>query len=164
MAFTVPLRLQEEFRRRDGTYRKGHVTDKDLKRSAQGTIKAIMAWYPPTDYATHTRAERKATNVRQDKSLPDFFTDLFDASYLRGADLNSPYLSPGLAPDDMLQALPADIIMYICEFDELRAEAEKFRDRLQGLPGKRVRSRIIEGVMHGFDKVRNRFQSYQMRH
>jgi putative ergosteryl-3beta-O-L-aspartate hydrolase len=165
MAFTVPLMLQREFQRRAGTYKKGVIVDREgrdataeLHPLPKGKIQAIMAWYPPTDYSL-TRTERRATNVRQDKSLPEFFTTLFDAAYLydrsNNFDLKSPYLSPGLAPDEMLTALPDDIIMYICEWDELRAEAEVFRDRLKGLPGKKVVSRVIEGVMHGFDKGPN---------
>jgi putative ergosteryl-3beta-O-L-aspartate hydrolase len=157
MAFTVPLMLQRVFRRKGASYIKGTMATNGGATGGQplGRIQAIMAWYPYTDYATHTGKERRLTNVRQDKSLPEFFTDLFDASYLyhpsTSVQLDSPYLSPGLAPGYMLTALPDDIIMYICEWDELRAGAEKFRDRLQQFPGKRVRSRINESMMHGFD-------------
>jgi len=165
LAFSVPLRLQEEFRRREGSYDEGEIAIKgdDVKvedsrgKIKRGRIALIMAWYPSADY-TKTRDERKATNLRKDKELPKFFTDLFDSSYLHppgDVQLNNPYLSPGLAPDQMLRALPEDIIIYAVEWDELRAETEKFKDRLEKIPGKRVTYRVIEGVMHGWDKDPN---------
>jgi len=165
MAFTVPLRLQQEFKRRESRYDEGKIALKgdDVKvEDSRGSVKKgrlalIMAWYPAVDY-TKTRTERRATNLRKDKELPKFFTDLFDSSYLHppgGVPLDSPYLSPGLAPDDMLRALPRDVIIYAVEWDELRAETEKFRERLEQIPGKRVKFRIIEGVMHGWDKDPN---------
>jgi acetyl esterase/lipase len=101
-------------------------------------IRGIVSFYPPTDY-TQTRAQRRATCVRADQNLPAVFTELFDDSYLQppSLDLAHPWLSPGVAPDRMLEALPDDIVLFCCEWDMLLAEGEKFRDRLKTL-GKRV--------------------------
>lgn len=88
------------------------------------------------------------------------FTDLFDASYLHPHQeviMSSPYLSPGLAPDEMLRELPEHIIMYTCEWDELLMEAERFRDRLVNELGKKVTYRKVEGVAHAWDKSLNPF-------
>lgn len=135
MAFTVPLRLAE-----------------------QGTaVSVVVAWYPSTDF-TNPRAIRRMTNVRPEKGLPEVFTDLFDASYLhpRGAvAMDSPYLSPGVAPRELLRCLPDDICIYTCEWDELLAETERFRGRLEGECGKRVTYKMFEGTRHAWDKNPN---------
>jgi acetyl esterase/lipase len=119
-------------------------------------IRGIVSFYPPTDY-TQTRAQRRATCVRADQNLPAVFTQLFDDSYLQppSLDLAHPWLSPGVAPTRMLEALPDDIVMFCCEWDMLLAEGEKFRDRLQNDLGKRVRYTMVPGVPHGWDKAPN---------
>jgi hypothetical protein len=119
-------------------------------------IRGIVSFYPPTDY-TRTRAQRRATCVRADQNLPAVFTELFDDSYLQppSLDLAHPWLSPGVAPTRMLEALPDDIVMFCCEWDMLLAEGEKFRDRLQNDLGKRVRYTMVPGVPHGWDKAPN---------
>jgi acetyl esterase/lipase len=119
------------------------------------SVKAICAWYPPTDY-THTREQRRATSVRLDQQLPAVFTDLFDESYLQPPtmDMASPYLSPGVAPDHMLASLPQEIILFTCEWDMLVKEAEEFRDKLRKL-GKTVHYHMVPEVPHGWDKAPN---------
>jgi len=137
------------------------TTIKGAKGSRRGAIIAICAFYPSCDY-TATREERRKTNLHPDKELPRFFTDLFDRSYLAppgGVDLQSIYLSPGLASDDVLRTdLPGDVVLFTCEWDGLRAEAERFKERLgsEGL-GKRLLYRNIKGVMHAWDKSPNPF-------
>ncbi|TPX57363.1 hypothetical protein SpCBS45565_g08222 [Spizellomyces sp. 'palustris'] len=143
LSFTTLLRLQAELIRRSSGMPK-----------LASIIKGIIAWYPSTDF-TRPRIERRKTNIRPDKELPAFFTRLFDASYLyppKTVDMSDPYLSPAVASDAILQeGLPATIVMYTCEWDELRDEAERFRDRLSAL-GKNVRYTMIEGVAHAWDK------------
>ncbi|KAH4000111.1 hypothetical protein HBI25_016270 [Parastagonospora nodorum] len=119
-------------------------------------IRGIVSFYPPTDY-TQTRAQRRATCVRADQNLPAVFTELFDDSYLQppSLDLAHPWLSPGVAPDRMLAALPDDIVLFCCEWDMLLAEGEKFRDRLRRDLGKRVHYHCVPGVPHGWDKAPN---------
>lgn len=134
MAFTVPLRLV-------GT---------------QSVISVIVAWYPSTDF-TNPRATRRMTNSRPDKGLPELFTNLFDAAYLHPQGtvaMDNPYLSPGVAPRELLKRLPDDICIYTCEWDELLAEAERFRRRLEEC-GKRVRYKMFKGTSHGWDKNPN---------
>jgi acetyl esterase/lipase len=172
MSFTVPLRLRDELRKREGQKTEQALPSGEVLAPApdqrsnashiekkEGRIVSIIAWYPPADY-THSRASRKASNVRLDKELPSFFTDLFDASYLYPPNevvRSSPYLSPGVAPQDMLKGLPDDIVIYTCEFDELLAEGERLRDRLKNELGKNVRYYMIEGVPHAWDKSPNPF-------
>ncbi|KAF1948044.1 hypothetical protein EJ02DRAFT_449516 [Clathrospora elynae] len=119
-------------------------------------IRGIVSFYPPTDY-TQTRAQRRGTCNRADQQLPAVFTDLFDDSYLQppALDLTHPWLSPGVAPDRMLEALPDDIVLFCCEWDMLLAEGERFRDRLQKDLGKRVHYHCVPGVPHGWDKAPN---------
>jgi acetyl esterase/lipase len=119
-------------------------------------IRGIISFYPPTDY-TQTRAQRRATCVRADQNLPAVFTELFDDSYLQppSLDLAHPWLSPGVAPTRMLEALPDDIVLFCCEWDMLLAEGEKFKDRLQNDLGKRVKYIQVKGVPHGWDKSPN---------
>jgi len=118
-------------------------------------IRGIVSFYPPTDY-TQTRAQRRATCVRADQNLPAVFTELFDDSYLQppSLDLAHPWLSPGVAPDRMLRALPDDIVLFCCEWDMLLAEGERFRDRLKDL-GKRVHYHCVLQSPHGWDKAPN---------
>lgn len=167
MAFTVPLRLEEELRPIEDSEvrvmkasgREGAGGQTVIKTgSKEGKICAIIAWYPSTDF-TISRPERRATNVDVSKELPKFFTDLFDASYLyppKTIAKNSPYLSPGVADSAFLQrALPNNgIWIFTVEFDELRDEAERFTERLRGL-GKTVRGEMMKGVPHGWDKSVN---------
>lgn len=172
MAFTVPLRLQEELENEcaAGEERRESVLldvrPPLLKALSEGRIltrqkreikvKAVVSWYPSTDY-TRTREERRATQAdRLDQQLPAVFTELFDESYLQPPtmDKSNPYLSPGVAPNHMLASLPQEIIMFTCEWDMLLKEGEEFRDRLLDL-GKTVHYEMIPGVPHGWDKAPN---------
>ncbi|KAF2396195.1 hypothetical protein EJ06DRAFT_534330 [Trichodelitschia bisporula] len=172
MCFTVPLRLQEELfneisdeearrlsviQMRRPPLQKAFSNGRLLVRvQREISIKAIVSWYPPTDY-THTREQRRATCTRLDQQLPAIFTNLFDESYLQPPtlDMANPYLSPGVAPDYMLAGLPQEIIIIACEWDMLVAEAERFSQRLQQDLGKSVRFRVVPGVPHGWDKAPN---------
>ncbi|KIK68876.1 hypothetical protein GYMLUDRAFT_153219 [Collybiopsis luxurians FD-317 M1] len=150
MAFSCAIRLAEE-------YRIMAQEAQDRPRPQQGTVVAISSWYPSIDY-TRSREQRRSTNVRTDKELPKFFTNLFDSSYLypvNGVDLRSPWLSPGIAPDEMIKDLPENIILYTCEWDELCAEAELFHHRLVNDFGKKVVYKKVMGVAHAFDKTPN---------
>ncbi|CBX99748.1 hypothetical protein IAQ61_003019 [Plenodomus lingam] len=119
-------------------------------------IRGIVSFYPPTDY-TQTRAQRRATCSRTDHQLPAVFTSLFDDSYLQppSLDLSHPWLSPGVAPDHMLAALPDDIVLFCCEWDMLFAEGERFRDRLVHSLRKRVHYHCVYGQPHAWDKAPN---------
>lgn len=135
------------------------ATVKPTKDAEDIRIACIIPWYPPVDY-TRTRAQRRATGVRPDQELPALFTDLFDESYLHPPNtisMDSPYLSPGVAPASLLKAaLPQEIIMHTCEWDMLLDEGAQFKDRLTSPEiGKNVFYRMVEGVPHGWDKAPN---------
>ncbi|KAH9832360.1 hypothetical protein Tdes44962_MAKER08808 [Teratosphaeria destructans] len=122
-------------------------------------IRCIVPWYPSLDY-TRTREQRRATTVRKDHELPAIFTDLFDESYLhppQAISLDSPYLSPGVAPTALLKnALPDEIIMHTCEWDMLLDEGQEFYRRLTSEPlHKKVWYTMVENVPHGWDKAPN---------
>lgn len=170
MAFSVPLRLNAEVlasRKKEGGRRDAEVEVDSVYsgREVEGEVasaklKAIVAWYPSVDF-TRPRPEREAIPTRPDLMMPKFFTDLFDASYLQPPtlDFSSPYLSPGVAPKELLMELPEMILMYPCEFDGLKVEAEAFRRRLEEEVGKTVRWREVSGVPHGWDKSPNPFRT-----
>ena len=135
------------------------ITSQSTTVPADIHIACLVPWYPPVDY-TRTRAQRRATCRRADQELPALFTDLFDESYLhppKSISLDSPYLSPGVAPTSLLRnALPAEIIMHTCEWDMLLDEGEAFKTRLSSNEiGKKVWYRMVEGVPHGWDKAPN---------
>ncbi|KAM3413523.1 AB hydrolase superfamily protein [Cercospora zeina] len=122
-------------------------------------IRGIVPWYPSLDY-TRTREERRATGLRADQELPAFFTNLFDDSYLhppKDVTLDSPYLSPAVAPSDLLRnALPDEIIMHTCEYDMLLDEGKLFYNRLTSDEiAKNVTYTMVPGVPHGWDKAPN---------
>ncbi|KAF2190985.1 hypothetical protein K469DRAFT_732512 [Zopfia rhizophila CBS 207.26] len=127
--------------------------------TSQGTevkLRGIVSFYPSTDY-TQTREQRRQTCTRTDQQLPAVFTELFDDSYLQppSLDLAHPWLSPGVAPQHMLAALPDDIVLFTCEWDMLLAEGERLRGRLVKELGKRVHYHCVPGVPHGWDKAPN---------
>jgi len=116
MALTATLRLEDALLRRSGS-----STPTKAHRSA---IKQVICWYPPLDYR-QCREARIASCSRPDKTLPAFFTKLFDSSYLhppRDIVLDSPYLSPGIAPDTLLGLLPHELVRSIYRSLERRAE------------------------------------------
>ena len=135
------------------------ITEQPSPVPADIHIACLIPWYPPVDY-TRTRDQRRATCRRADQELPALFTDLFDESYLHPPNtisLDSPYLSPGVAPTSLLRsALPEEIIMHTCEWDMLLDEGEIFKDRLNSAElGKHVWYSMVEGVPHGWDKAPN---------
>lgn len=123
------------------------------------TLKAIVSFYPPTDFR-QTRKEKRATNPAPEKNLPPMLTNLFDESYLfphDEIDLTDPYLSPAAADDAFLKAAyPEDIVLYTCEHDMLNVEGVAFGERLKGNNiGKKVHGGLVKEVPHAFDKKPN---------
>ncbi len=166
MAFTVPMKLQQvrqlmgnrisPLPERGGERERLKSTPGRLEKRIDCEVVALVAWYPSVDFSK-PRAERKATNIRPDQELSKVFSDLFDSSYLYppGGDMSDPFLSPGVAPDEVLRGLPNKIIVYTCEFDGLLVEGRKFSERLQNDIGKNVIYTMVEGVPHGWDKAPN---------
>ncbi|KAL8996272.1 MAG: hypothetical protein Q9169_004157 [Polycauliona sp. 2 TL-2023] len=143
LAFTVALRLQSYLRT---------VADPRASASAPTQLASIIAWYPNVDNRL-TRDQRRAVSLKPSKTLPPVLTSLFDASYFpNAASVESPYASPAAASDEELKmALPADIALFLCEWDMLLQEGKDFAERLIRL-GKRVRCEIITEREHAFDK------------
>lgn len=123
------------------------------------TLKAIVSFYPPTDFRS-SRKDKRATNPAPEKNLPPMLTNLFDESYMHPdslVDVNDPYLSPMAASDSQLRsAYPQDIILYTCEYDMLNVEGIAFGERLKGeAVGKTVYGGEVKAVPHAFDKKPN---------
>lgn len=163
LAFSVPLRLsfgnhRDAASNSDHTLSPSPSTQKLIEAaSCDLNIVNIIAFYPLLDWSV-SRNSKRLTSRKPEKTLPRFFADLFDYSYLPPSKTEfhvSPFVSPGLAPDHMLvQGLPDDIQIFLCEWDMLLKEGEIFAQRLDSL-GKKVRSTLIPGAVHGWDKDPN---------
>lgn len=159
LAVTVPLRLRgriasevkETFGRADSTQ---HL----VNQTGDLNIVALFCWYPILDFL-ESRDHRRAMSTMPDKTLPKFFTSLFDEAYLPDLnDRSSAFASPVRASDRILkEALPRDVFLFICEWDMLMKEGQTFVRRLEGL-GKRVRAMMIEKAQHAWDKSANPFR------
>ena len=148
-----PPPMPKSIMKNSNVFREQHMEVPEIQ------IRGIVPWYPSLDY-TRTREERRATGLRADQELPAFFTNLFDDSYLhppKDVNLDSPYLSPAVAPTDLLRnALPDEIIMHTCEYDMLLDEGKTFYERLTSDDiGKNVTYTMVPGVAHGWDKAPN---------
>ena len=149
LAFTIPLRLQTYMRT---------IAAKQGSLPPPVHIMSIVAWYPNVDNRL-TRTQRRASSRKPSKTLPPILTNLFDASYFPVASsAESPYASPAAASDqDLLEALPDNILLFLCEWDMLLQEGKDFAERLEGL-GKKVRSEMIMERGHAFDKAPSPFK------
>ncbi|KAL4797440.1 Alpha/Beta hydrolase protein [Aspergillus venezuelensis] len=161
LAVTVPLRLRDLIiqaehdrwlSRADSTVQLVSTTASDVN------IVALFCWYPILDFE-EPREHRRATSIMPNQTLPPFFTNLFDNSYLPDLEeRRSPYASPVHSTNDQLRdALPHDIFFYICEWDMLLNEGQRFCRRLTDLK-KHVRAMMIEKARHAWDKSPNPFR------
>lgn len=144
--YAVSIRLHEELAKIENE-------DKALfAEIRKGKLVNLVVFYGSVDW-TQSRAERDESNPKLIPVIPPDIFKLFDESYLYPKpDMNSPLLSPGIAPDDLLRdALPDSLVMINCEGDQLLAENERFRKRLMELK-KNVTSMVVKGVGHGWDK------------
>jgi acetyl esterase/lipase len=163
LAITVPLRLQHRIRNEAASDIVNIVEPFDSTQhlvNNQGNLQivAIFAWYPLLDFVA-SRAHRRAMSVIPGKTMPSFFTTLFDESYLPDhTERSSPFASPERASDEILRAgLPQDIFLYTCEWDMLLQEGQRFVRRLENM-GKKVRAMMVEKVPHAWDKSPNPFR------
>ncbi|KAG8525677.1 uncharacterized protein KY384_000437 [Bacidia gigantensis] len=156
LCFAIPLKMQEHIH--SSEYQAAaKALDNDMTDFILPEIVSIISWYPPLDMRI-SRAERRATSVRPDKTLPPILTGLFDQSYFHDEQSKaSPLASPSVASDEALQtALPNDIALFLCEWDMLMKEGLAFSARLKKL-GKNVHEVLIERKPHAFDKCPNPF-------
>jgi len=177
LAFTVPLKL-DSLRQHSMESEPSNTVYIDANTKSlvsQTKIAGIISWYPPTNY-TLSRPQRNATNPKPTFGLPTTLTSLFDRSYLYPSGCEHDILvSPALATDEQLaRALPRDIWIYTCEYDDLCDEGKTFAERLHLLGEKEclvesldrtstatdgergrkvVRYEMIPEVPHGWDKV-----------
>jgi len=157
MAITVPLRVQDVLMRRRAARPQRAVAGLDMVSAQEHlAIKIAIAWYPPVD-STISRDERLKGMRRPGMEIPKLFADLFHASYIHPPESLattriSPYLSPGVASDELLELLPERIVLYTCEWDEYLPEVERFRDRLMAL-GKDVKYQMVPGAKHAWDRI-----------
>lgn len=164
LAITVPLRLQDRLKNDTASdIAIPEIEPLDSRQnlvSHQGNLQivATFAWYPLLDFVA-SRAHRRAMSVIPGKTMPAFFTTLFDESYLPDrAQRFSPFASPERASDEILAAaLPQDIFLYTCEWDMLLQEGQRFVRRLENM-GKKVRAMMVEKVPHAWDKSPNPFR------
>ncbi|OQE28818.1 hypothetical protein PENSTE_c003G10000 [Penicillium steckii] len=159
LAVTVPLRLHSRLvsEIKDDQFSRADSTQRLVDQTSDLHIVAIFSWYPILDFL-ESRDHRRMMSLMPDKTLPAFFTNLFDESYLPNLeDRSSAFASPVRASDSMLTALPPDVFLYICEWDMLMKEGQAFVRRLEGL-GKRVRAMMIEKARHAWDKSANPFR------
>jgi putative ergosteryl-3beta-O-L-aspartate hydrolase len=101
LTYTAAIRLHEEL-------------DKIIKERKLGfkvrKLIGLVAFYGSTDW-TQSRAERDASNLNLIPVIPPALFKLFDESYLYPRpDMNSPLLSPGKAPDQVLR----DVLPEMC--------------------------------------------------
>ncbi|PLB45209.1 alpha/beta-hydrolase [Aspergillus steynii IBT 23096] len=161
LAVTVPLRLRSLMSQAvvNPALDRAESTDQLVDSSATDiNIVGLFCWYPILDFE-ESRDHRRAMSIMPNKTLPAFFTDLFDESYLPDlAERRSPFASPVRAEDEMLaESLPHDIFLYICEWDMLLKEGQHFVRRLQAI-NKHVRAMMIEKAPHAWDKSPNPFR------
>jgi putative ergosteryl-3beta-O-L-aspartate hydrolase len=111
-------------------------------------LAGLVSFYPLLD-RTRSREEKLAKNpiAGEKMTIPKSWQKVFDKAYLRNAkDLSCPDLSPGLAADDVVKALPR-VGLWSCEWDELLEETELYRKRLEQL-GVKVDGYTIKDVPH----------------
>lgn len=165
LAITVPLRLQSRIMNDTGSdivdsNAIGPFDSTQNLVSGQNNLQILgcFAWYPLLDFVA-SREHRRATSVFPGKTMPAFFTNLFDEAYIPDRDLRtSPFASPERASDQMLdEGLPRNIFLYTCEWDMLLHEGQRFVRRLEAM-GKKVRAMMIEKAPHAWDKSPNPFR------
>jgi len=131
LCFTVPLRLQTYFAERERLDKK----EVDGKIPIIPYIRGIVSFYPTTDYTNPRAIRHRGEGNEPTKELPGYLTSLFDDSYLNTitgpVETNSPYLSPGVASEEMLTSLPENISIWACQWDGLRVEARRLAERLE---------------------------------
>ncbi|KAI9927427.1 hypothetical protein ASPWEDRAFT_119330 [Aspergillus wentii DTO 134E9] len=133
-----------------------------IDRVALGTVKGITAFYPPMDL-TRSRAERAASNPsfaaleKKPISSSKLIGSTLDRAYFWNVqkipDKSHSYISPGLAPAEMIKiALPERIHFKLAGLDPLLEEGKTAAARIKAL-GKQVDWEVTEDVPHYWDHL-----------
>lgn len=118
-------------------------------------IKAVVAFYPPTDLSIAPEAKRAPKPRRP---IPARMARFFDECYIQDwtTSRKDPRVSPSYAEKD---AFPPTVVIITCEGDTLAPEADALAEKLNdgGSSSSRRRRRVVhrrlKDVGHGFDKM-----------
>jgi acetyl esterase/lipase len=125
-----------------------------LKVAGKVDLAGLISVYPLVDFTIprevkETRcpmAEERGRTPKSWKRIGEMYGEA------AGEERDGRWMSPGLAPDQMLRdGLPEKVVLYACEWDELCEETEVFRGRLKEL-GKVVGGYVVKEVVHAWDK------------
>jgi putative ergosteryl-3beta-O-L-aspartate hydrolase len=125
-----------------------------MKVAGRVELAGIVSVYPLVDFSIPRKAKEARCPVAGEKGRTPKSWKLIGDLYgeAAGKEKNGPWMSPGLATDQMLkEVLPEKVVLYACEWDELCEEAEVFRARLKAL-GKEVGGYVVKEVVHAWDK------------
>lgn len=107
-------------------------------------LRGIVSAYPGIDY----RISREPAQ----SMLARFSNNTWDDAFFRRSPVDSPFVSPAAADDDLLKdALPQRIGLYPVANDLLLESCEDFRGRLAAL-GKQVTGDVESDAVHAWDK------------
>ncbi|TDL21485.1 Alpha/beta hydrolase fold-3 [Rickenella mellea] len=106
--------------------------------------------------------KEKTAHMNPERNLPSWASLFFFRAYLPPPRQSSdPFVSPALAPDDVLSRFPPSVIL-TAAYDYLAKEGEDFAKKLESL-GVDVKSKRFEGVGHGFDGTPTRDKEQRLR-
>lgn len=115
-------------------------------------LKGLLSFYPLVDFKTSREAkEACCPSAVQNSRTPKMFkqiSEMYGAA--AGKEREGWAMSPGLAGNEPLEALPGKVVIYTCEWDILAHEGEELRERLRG-SGKSVGMRLRVLCMLGIN-------------
>lgn len=112
-----------------------------------GTIKSVVAFYPPCDLSLGQRSRPPPDPVG--KGIPRFVSQLFDDSYCPpGVNRSDPRISP-LHIDPI--NLPNHILLFTCARDNLALAAEELARKIIDTKGKHCEYKRMEQCEHAWN-------------
>ncbi|PVF95776.1 alpha/beta-hydrolase, partial [Serendipita vermifera] len=127
----------------------------------QHPVKAVIAYYPVSKWDIPMIPTSAVTIPKDDKNypgllLPEMITNIFDAAYWYPHPLQSPGVAAAIQRGSVSPAVgetrdfPPEVALITTEYDTLRIEAERLRERLKA-EGKDVGGWMVKGVGHSWD-------------
>jgi acetyl esterase/lipase len=107
-----------------------------LKLAGDVELAGLISVYPLVDFTIpRQEKEAKCPVAKEKRRTPKSWKRIGEMyGEAAGKEREGPWMSPGLAPDQMLKdGLPEKVVLYACEWDELCEETEVFRGRLKEL-------------------------------